>query len=380
MQNSPPSAQPAVGDSRSKPERRPVGGLVRIGQPSSNGEVPLRPRLRPYVAPVSDSPAWAGEHGEELVRRTKRKAQASAPDPFEHVDPLVVFTDWFGPGDPASKPVFEPSFDEWHPRRIRVGSPSRGRRRLDIDSALGVQDVVTVSYSCDGRHVDTERFNDFDQDILWSALPMRNFARRLQQENKPVSTWLHTNGHHVGCESHHERTMMTIADFHPAIHHIAGQPFTLTWPKGSPVVSHTPDSVLLSPGRIPLVVDVKAPDDAAKEDWVDKRPHVEAAVHAMGMGYLVWTGISRRYRRNLDLLTEARVPDESYTLWSVKALELCDEALPARVLAERLEASGYRLEWALMLIRRMLWRRALLTDMFRPFDSMSPVWRADAED
>ena len=378
MQNPPPYGQPTNSDPRSKPELRFAGGPAGIGQPSPRGETPLRRRLPPRVASVTDSPSWAGEHGEELVRRSKRKAQASAPDPFEHVDPLQVFSDWFGPGDPNLKPVFDPSFEGWHPRRIRVGSPSTGRRRLDIDPAPGVQDVVTVSYSFDGRHVETERFSDFHQDMLWSALPMRSFARRLEQENKPVSTWLHTNGHHVGCESHHERTMMTVADFHSAIHRIAGQPFTLTWPKDSPAVSHTPDSALLSSGRIPLVLDVKTPEDAVSEDWVAKRPHVEAAVHAMGMGYLVWTGISRRYRRNLELLTEARVPEESYALWSAAALALCDGALPVRVLAERLEASGYRLEWALMLIRRMLWRRVLLTDMFRPFDSMSVVWRADA--
>lgn len=379
VQTPPLSEEPAVIDLRSEPEARLARSTSGVGQPFGAGLTSVRRRVPPRVVPVASPPDWAGDHGEELVRRTASKALANAADPFEGVDPTVVFTDWFGAGDHASKPVFQPSFERWHPRRTRMTSPSRGRRRLQIDPEVGVQDVVTISYTFDGRLVVTDRFDDFDQGALWTALPMRDFARRLGQENKPVGTWLHTNGHHVGCESHHERAMMTVADFHPAVHRVAGQPFTLTWPVNSPARSHTPDAVTLSPGRIPLVLDVKTPEDAAREDWVTKRPHVEAAVHAMGMGYLLWTGMSRRYRRNLELLTEARVADESYGPWSVAALELCDEPIPARVLAERLEASGYRLEWALMLIRRMLWRRTLLTDMFCPFDSMSIVWRADVE-
>lgn len=49
-------------------------------------------------------------------------------------------------------------------------------------------------------------------------------------------------------------------------------------------------------------------------------------------------------------------------------------------LADHLDANGYQRLWALMLIRRMLWRRALLTDMFTPYSRTSIVERNDGQE
>lgn len=292
---------------------------------------------------------------------------------FKDVDPLAEFTSWFGPGGLMTKRVFEPSMENYDDRGVRVFRPSWGTRRLRIDSALAPSSAITISFTLDGTRVQTGSLDAFDHHLLRHVRPMRDFARRLKQMNKPVATWLHTVGHHVGTESLHERTFMMLADYHLAIHHIAGQPFTLVWPKGSELESHTPDVVLLGERGSPLIVDVRTPDGAVDATWAAKVPSIRRAVESMGMGYLVWTGMSRPYRLNLENFTEARVPPESYEFWSLVALDLCTEPTAVGDLAGHLEANGYTRLLALMLIRRMLWRDALRTNMFAPYSAASIV-------
>lgn len=295
-------------------------------------------------------------------------------------DPLAVFTDWFGYGGRLTKPAFEPSMDGYDPLRVRVFRPSWGKRRLRIDPAVARVSAVTISYTLDGTRTQTTDLGAFDHRLLRTVRPMRDFARRLKQANKPVAPWLHTVGHHVGAESHHERTLMMLADLHPAIDYISGQPFTLVWPNGGELESHTPDVCLLGGDALPLIVDVRTPEGAVEKEWAAKVPAIRRAVESLGMGYLVWTGMSRPFRRNLENFTEARVPAESYEFWSLVALELCAQPTTAGELAGHLDATGYRRLQALMLIRRMLWRRALRTDMFVPYTTSSILERADGQE
>lgn len=268
--------------------------------------------------------------------------------------------------------------DRYDPHRVRVFRPSWGSRRLRIDLNRAQTAAVTISFTRDGQRVETRNSSDFDPTVIPDLLPMRDFARRLEQSNKPVAPWLHTMGHLVGAESHHERTLMMLADYHPAVELISAQPFTLVWPKGSQLSSHTPDVVLLGRGAPPLVLDVRTPSGAVEDDWAAKVPHIAEAVTGLGMGYLVWTGMSRPYRRNLENFTEARVPPSSYQRWAEVALEVCGSPMPAYELAERLDRAGYQRLWALTLIRRMLWRRALATDMFTTYSSAASVERSHA--
>lgn len=333
----------------------------------------------PRVDPVREAPDWAGELGVELVRLSRMQAAAGFDDPqFHRVDPLQPLTTWFGPGNPRQKPAIEPSMDRYDPGRVRVFRPSWGTRRLKIDPELAGSTAVTVSFTEDGVRTETRSLDAFDNALLPFLFPMRDFARRLEQMNKPVAPWLHTTGYLVGAESQHERTFMMVADYHPAVDMIAGQPFTLVWPKGGTLRSHTPDVLLLGQGSPPLVVDVRTPSGAVEEEWALKVPAIAEAVAALGFGYLVWTGISRPYRRNLENFTEARVPTASYERWADVALDLCVRPVPVAELADRLDCAGYQYLWALTLIRRMLWRRALTTDMFVPYSSSSIVERSYA--
>jgi len=295
---------------------------------------------------------------------------------FQGRDPLKLLTDWFGSGDPETKPALEPSMERFHPKRVRPFRPSHGIRRIEIDPNLAVRDHPTVSWSLDGVRAITKPWWEFDPEVLEVVLPMRDFDRRLEKENKPVAPWLHTNGHLVGAESHNERALMVLADFHPAVHHIAGQPITITWPPDSEIQSHTPDVGLVGSNRPPLIVDAKAPPGMKDEEWLAKIPEIRKVVESMGMGYSVWSGMSRPYRLNLDDFSEARVPPVSYNFWAPVAADLCDRPMTSSELAGRLDATGYQRTWALTLIRRMLWRRRLQTDMFRPYGPGSIVERA----
>jgi hypothetical protein len=326
------------------------------------------------IEPIRHAPEWAGASGHELLRLTHHQAAVGLDDPrVRGANPLAAFTKWFGQGDPGSKPAMEPSMDRYDPRRVRVFRPSWGQRRLEIDLERAVSSVVTVSFTLDGLRSETCGLDELDHALLPRLLPMRDFARRLEQSNKPVAPWLHTTGYLVGAESHHERTLMMLADFHPAVELIAGQPFTLVWPKGSALRSHTPDVLLAGGGAPPLVIDVRTPSGSVDEKWASKVPAITEAMTDLGMGYLIWTGMSRPYRRNLENFTEARVPPQSYRRWAQVAGDLCTAPMSAFDLADRLDAAGYQRLWALTLIRRMLWRRALVTDMFTPYTSSSIV-------
>lgn len=198
---------------------------------------------------------------------------------FRGVDPLAVFPEWFGPSRGLTKPALEPSMYGYDPRRLRVFRASHGKRRLSIDPVASEGPGVTIAFTLDGSRAQTTDLAAFDPALLRAVMPMRDFARRLSQHNKPVAPWLHTVGHHVGAESHHERTLMMLADYHPAVEHISGQPFTLVGPKGSLLNLHTPDVALLSSRGRPLIVDVRSLAGAAEERWVAKVPEEPRELH-----------------------------------------------------------------------------------------------------
>ncbi|GAA4265990.1 hypothetical protein [Frondihabitans peucedani] len=209
---------------------------------------------------------------------------------------------------------------------------------------------------------------------LLESRPMRDFARRYGQSNKPVAKWTHTTGHLVPAESRHERSLILLADYHPAFTHIASQPFTIVWPDGSIYSSHTPDFALLCADRPPLIVDVKTPEEAAKPDFIKLHQEVRGVLAEAGMKHIVWVGMPRHAIGNLANFSGARVPRDSMAKWAPVALRLATNPLSAGDLARLVASEGYAEGHALMMIRRMLWLRLLITDMGVHFRSSSTVW------
>lgn len=249
----------------------------------------------------------------------------------------------------------------WSTYRLKPGRPAAG---------------VVAGYSVDGRIVRMIQVADLTAELLSTAHPMREFSRRLTQDHKPVAVWTHTTGSLVGAESHLERDFITLADFHPAVRYIGGQPFTLAFEPGALCKLHTPDLVLLGDGLPPLVVDVKNPEQASTRKWRARTALIRDVLAEAGIAYEVWTGMPRLMQANLENFTEARVPEPSYLRWAPVAAELCSRPMPVVELVTRVAARGYEPGFAMMLIRRMLWRRDLRTDMRLPFRSTSIVWTA----
>lgn len=229
----------------------------------------------------------------------------------------------------------------------------------------------------DARRVVVERLADFDLQRIVTSFPMRDFARRLTQENKPVAVYMHTMKRLVDAESHHERVFLLLADWHPLVAFAAGQPFTIVWPTKSTPSSHTPDFLIVSVTHVPVVVDVKTPEDRASDYWQEREPKIRDALTALGVEYLVWTEMPRRYRLNLENFTAATVPVASVKNWSLLALQFAGKGTTAKQVAAQLDACGYPYLNSLTLIRHLLWRHVLKTDMHLVFTADSIVKGAE---
>lgn len=324
-------------------------------------------RRSPRVQVTNVLPAWAGDLAETLLRDSERlihrgRTRVGGWD----ADPMTILNSWAAHPRVRGKRVIGSVWGlrmrfhrPWSTYRLKPGSPSEG---------------VVAGYSADGRTVRTVQVADLTAEILSAAHPMREFSRRLTQEHKPVAVWTHTTGSLIGAESHLERDFITLADFHPAVRYIGGQPFTLAFEPGALCKLHTPDLVLLGDGLPPLVVDVKNAEQASTPKWRARASLIRDVLAEAGIGYEVWTGMPRLMQANLENFTEARVPEPSYLRWAPVAAELCSRPMPVVELVTRIAARGYEPGFAMMLIRRMLWRRDLRTDMRLPFRSTSIVW------
>lgn len=328
---------------------------------------PDRPDQPRHVPTPSVPPVWAGDLAIALVRDSQRLAQRGRTRLDEwDVDPMALLNSWAA--NPRHTTGSAGSFVRrlrmrfhrpWSTYRLKPERPSAG---------------VSVGYSTDGRTVRSAQVADLTAELLRSAHPMREFSRRLTQNHKPVAVWTHTTRSLVGAESHLERDFITLADFHPAVRYIGGQPFTLAFQRGAPCKLHTPDLVLLGDGLPPLVVDVKNPEQAATRKWRARAALIRDVLAEAGIGYEVWTGMPRLMQANLENFTEARVPEPSYRRWAPITAALCSRPMPVVELVTRIAARGYEPGFAMMLIRRMLWRRDLRTDMRLPFRPTSIVW------
>ena len=337
-----------------------------------SAQVAERPSSPPRVKPITEAPSWAGAFGKWLVSNTQHHANRGfTPPRHVGIDPLEQLTTVLAAASARTSPAVRLPKGADTPLRVRLGRPSWGQRRRPIPSHA-VRDVPAIVTAPNLNRVVVENLSDFDLQRVVSSYPMRDFARRLTQQNKPVVTYLHTMRGLVGAESLHERVFLLLADFHPLVAFVAGQPFTIVWPKGSKPGTHTPDFILVSTSGQPVVVDVKTRDDRASTYWQDREPVIRDALAQVGVDYLVWTEMPRRYRINLENLTAAQVPAASVDRWAPAATTLAGAEVSAHQLASQLDAAGYPYLNAMMLIRWLLWMHVLKTDMHQLFtpDSM----------
>ena len=327
----------------------------------------------PRVKPITEAPIWAGAIGKWLVSNTQHHANRGfTPPRHVGIDPLQDMTTVLGAASASTSPAVRLPDGTDTPLRVRLGRPSWGQRRRTIPTHA-VRDAPAIVTAPNLHRVVVENLSDFDLQRVVSSYPMRDFARRLSQQNKPVATYLHTMRGLVAAESLHERVFLLLADFHPLVAFMAGQPFTIVWPKGSKPGTHTPDFLLVSTSGQPVVVDVKTREDRASVYWQVREPVIRDTLAQVGVDYLVWTEMPRRFRKNLENFTAAQVPATSVDRWAPAATTLAGAGVSAHQLAAQLDAAGYPYLHAMMLIRWLPWTHVLKTDMHRLFTPDSIV-------
>ncbi|ROR79983.1 hypothetical protein SAMN06295974_1878 [Plantibacter flavus] len=261
--------------------------------------------------------------------------------------------------------------------RVRLFRPIRGPRRLRLPQRSPGDVGVRVLLSRDGRTGYARRLNQVSLADLVHSHPMRDFSRRRAQSNKPVAFFSRTVGDMIACESQHERRFALIADWHPSVAFIAAQPFTIDFPAGNDIDSHTPDFALITTSGTVVVVDVKWPSHAVDPDTVRRHELIERTLARAGMQHAVWTGAPMSLTQNLANFAAARVPEHKMRELEPKLLAA---HRPGRTVSQVLEdaADTCQVPWleGLVVVRRMLWDHRLTVDMAVPFTVDSELFRS----
>lgn len=267
--------------------------------------------------------------------------------------------------------------------RARLARSIRGVRHLRLPDRSALKRPQLV-FSADGYDTYARTLETIGWADLVASHPMRDYSRHRGQQNKPIAYYSRTVEDLVNCESRLERSFALVADWHPKVVHLAAQPFALQFPVDDAMRVHTVDFVVLAHGRVPLAVDVKTPEAAAKEDWVDRHRRVAEVLSHAGIGHVVWTGENRTAIENLALFASARVP----ALLRAQARAAVGAAVvglvPARQVAAVIASSMDDLTGddgrtvpariiAPAILRAMLWDRELRTDLTVPFTFNSLV-------
>lgn len=260
--------------------------------------------------------------------------------------------------------------------RARLFRPVRGPRRISLPERAHGDTSVRILLTRDGRTGYPRRLNQVGLDDLVFCHPMRDFARRNGQTNKPVAFSSRTVGDLIACESQHERRFAILADWNVDVVHIASQPFTIDFPPGHELDSHTPDFVLISADGVVVIVDVKWPSDAMKTEVLERHATVKRVLAQAGMQHAVWADSPRVFTENLANFAAARVPDD---LMRDLALKLIGSYRPGITVAAILNAVAevHRVptSTSLVVLRRLLWDHQFAIDMSTPFSREAQLWR-----
>lgn len=260
--------------------------------------------------------------------------------------------------------------------RARVSRGPRSSRRVSLTARKSGDEDLRVLFSRDGVAAYERRLSQISIQDLVHGRPMRTFSRRNAQSNKPAAHYSRTTADLVGCESQHERRFVTLADFSASVVHIAAQPFTIEFPPGCEVTSHTPDFVLLGAYGAIVVVDVKWPSKALDERAVRRHAIVKKALAAAGIAHFVWTGTPLVVTENLANFAAARVPERMMLDLAPKLLSAHTPGMSVRGLRESAaQFRGVDPTVGLVVLRRMLWEQQLKTDIFQRFSPDSELTR-----
>lgn len=254
-------------------------------------------------------------------------------------------------------------------RRARLFRPVRGPRRIRFPERRPHETDVRLLFTRDGSTAYARSVSQVGLADLVFCHPMRDFSRRHGQVNKPVAFYSRTVGDLVACESQHERRFVILADWNLDVVHIAAQPFTLEFPLGHDLHSHTPDFVLITRAGGVVVVDVKWPTAAETDEALRRHAAVDQFLARAGMLHAVWSGAPQVVTENLALFSSARVPESAVSLIAPEVLRAAHSGIRIGELVGRAsEHARVPAPTVLVVVRRLLWDHALTIDVSRPFD------------
>lgn len=113
-------------------------------------------------------------------------------------------------------------------------------------------------------------------------------------------------GRHLDFESMIEMMRMQFLDFDPSVSTFASQPFTLRWQEGKQQYRYTPDLLVIRPGRLRLVEEVKPVGWEPKPRAAHVLEQVREALARVGIAFAVWHPPAPVVVRNVQYLASYR--------------------------------------------------------------------------
>ncbi len=206
------------------------------------------------------------------------------------------------------------------------------------------------------------------------SLPWRRFRSRHGQAHLSGAYWAATTGGHVVYESRLELARLLLADFDPQVAGIWSQPCLLTASVGGKPRRHVPDFLLVSPGGVATVVNVKPADRLSDPRVAERLDWPGRLLKAHGWRYEVWSGCESVLLDNVRFLAAYRRPGVVVEAAVRRAWDAVadGEALGAVELRLAGPAPGWTARPGLL---ALLWRHRLVTDLSRPLSAASVLRR-----
>jgi len=208
------------------------------------------------------------------------------------------------------------------------------------------------------------------------SVPWRRFRSRQGQAHLSGAYWASTIGGHVVYESRLELARLLLADFDVQVGGIWAQPCRLVAEHAGRARHHVPDFLLVSPGGVVTVVNVKPAHrlaDAAVAEALDW-PGVLFTGH--GWRYEIWSGCDPMMLDNVRFLA-------GYRRRAIVTDEAVDQACAAvgdgeqLAVVERRLAAGAPPHTVRPALLAALWRGKLTTDLSQTLSGASVLWRGE---
>lgn len=239
---------------------------------------------------------------------------------------------------------------------MSAGTVVRVRRDSD---AVSVVDVDVVG----ARHLE-------------GAVPWRRFRGYRGQVHLPGTYWSVRAGAHVGYESLLELANLMLIDFDPDVEQIVSQPFLLDGVDGARRRRHVPDFLVrLGDGRV-RVVDVKPAHRLTVAKVRGSLEWTRRLMAQIGWEYEICSEPHPVLVTNVRFLAGFRWADRYDPDEVDRVRGVIGDLVPFRDAVSRAAEAAGTARRARAVLLHLLWRRELVTDLYRRLDADSLVWRA----